>query len=384
MPITATDRRWLCELTSLPTAAGREDRVIQWIEQWLARRRGVVCKRDRYGNLMLYRLGARSSRPLIIEAHMDHPAFVVSGRVSDTVVTADFRGGVEPRYFVGAKVTLHSDSPTAGRPLVGVVKSVQPQSRTRLDHRVVVEFARKVEAEAGDLLTWRLPASRIVGDRLKAPVCDDLAGVAAAVAAFERLGRAVADRKLDVRLLLTRAEELGFVGAIGAAKGRFIPKGATIVVLETSRSFADSPIGGGPIVRVADKENCFDPATTYMLSEVAKGMMTRQRSVRGFRGFRWQRKLMPGGTCNASTYQAYGCTAGCLCLALGNYHNMNETSGGIDREVISVSDWHNLVRLLVEVARVHCGGRTLIRVPSFTDQLDHIFKQRRHLLANDL
>jgi len=32
---------------------------------------------------------------------------------------------------------------------------------------------------------------------------------------------------------------------------------------------------------------------------------------------------MPGGTCEATVYDVYGFTAGSICVALGNYHNMD-------------------------------------------------------------
>ncbi|MEZ6210536.1 MAG: hypothetical protein R3B46_04715 [Phycisphaerales bacterium] len=34
----ATAEQWLLELTSIPTAAGREDRVIAWIREWVGGR----------------------------------------------------------------------------------------------------------------------------------------------------------------------------------------------------------------------------------------------------------------------------------------------------------------------------------------------------------
>ena len=40
-------RRWLMELTSLPTASGREDRVVAWIERWVAARDDCTLTRDR-------------------------------------------------------------------------------------------------------------------------------------------------------------------------------------------------------------------------------------------------------------------------------------------------------------------------------------------------
>jgi endoglucanase len=40
-----------------------------------------------------------------------------------------------------------------------------------------------------------------------------------------------------------------------------------------------------------------------------------------------QRKLMPGGACEATAFGAYGYEATCICLPLGNYHNMADIDG---------------------------------------------------------
>ena len=46
----------LLELTSLPTAAGREDRVQAYLDRWLASRKASLrFKRDAAGNLLVTR-----------------------------------------------------------------------------------------------------------------------------------------------------------------------------------------------------------------------------------------------------------------------------------------------------------------------------------------
>ena len=59
---------------------------------------------------------------------------------------------------------------------------------------------------------------------------------------------------------------------------------------------------------------------------------------------------MPGGTCEATVYDVYGFTAGSICVALGNYHNMDKARGRIAPEYIDQSDWNNMVKLFVAVA----------------------------------
>jgi len=382
----AKHEKYLLELTGLPTATGREDHVIAWVERWAKRKRSVRLTRDRYGNLLIKRADARSRKPIYFTAHMDHPAFVVTGQPGPRSLHADFRGGVHDDYFVGSRVRLHiaDQASVRGR----VVKLVQPKPPAQ-DKQVTIVLSKPTAVEVGAIVTWDLPAPKITRGRLSAPACDDLAGVAAALAAFEtcssQTGRSVSGTKPDVRVLLTRAEEIGFVGAIGACKSGIIPKASRVVALETSKSFPDSPIGGGPIVRVGDRTSSFDPDLTYRIGQVAQHIEQQDKQ------FIWQRKLMPGGTCEASAYQSYGYIATCLCLALGNYHNMKPVSGSaskqgakarralakIGSEVISIADYHGLIRLLVETG-LSLDDRQAS--PTLKDRLDPLFARRKALL----
>lgn len=365
--------KWLLELTQLPTAAGCEQHVTDWVRSWARRRKGVTLNADRFGNLLLERRGSRSKRPIIFTAHMDHPAFVVTEQMEDRRVRAEFRGGVFDAYFVGSKVRLH---PREGLASVGVIKKLEPARSDRGDRSVVVVFRSRVNAAPGDIMTWHIGSARIQGDQLRAPACDDLAGVAAALAAFDVLGPSSRRLGLDVRVLLTRAEEIGFVGAIAMCKTQFVPRASRLITLEMSKSFPrHSPIGGGPIVRVGDRMSSFDPDLTYRICRIA------ERIEQNDDAFTWQRKLMPGGTCEASAYQAYGYAATCLCLALGNYHNMTGSSRGgrIARETISLDDYYGLIRLLAAV------GKTLDdphQSPSLRQRLEGIYAERRHVLAS--
>ncbi len=363
--------RWLQEVTALPTAAGREDRVIAWIERWVKRRRNVTIKRDRYGNLLLQRKGARSTTPIVFTAHMDHPAFVVTQVIDSRRVEADFRGGVNDPYFVTGepRVVLHH----ARGATEGVIEAFRPAldggykgGRIALDE--------PVEAQVGDAITWSLGEPRLdyEGDRFVSPVCDDLAGLVAGLAAFDALLGSRGNTQPDVRLLLTRAEEVGFIGAIAACQSGLVPKRGRLINLECSRSFAESPIGAGPIVRVGDRTSTFDPDLTYRVGQVAAALAEEDKS------FRFQRRLMPGGTCEASAFQAFGFIATCVCLPLGNYHNMNDETGMIDAEFIALSDFDNLVRLLVEVGRrLDAPGKS----PSLRQRLEKLFAERQNVLG---
>jgi endoglucanase len=358
----------LIELTGLPTGAGLESRVIEWIESWAKRRKTVTLTRDAFGNLTIKRKGARSKKPIYFTAHLDHPAFAVTEILDHgKTIQAEFRGGVHDDYFKGTPVVLHLQDK---EPVPGKVVSLDRKRSGQLMQLVTIELDRITPVLPGDLVTWALPKPKIVKRRLHTPACDDLAAVAAAICAYERL---LKDTKSmgDVRLLFTLAEEVGFIGAIGAAKAGSVPKDSTLVCLENSKSMAESPIGDGPIIRVGDRISIFDPELTARLVAVAEAVAKEDKQ------FKYQRKLMPGGACEATAFRAYGYLSSCICLPLGNYHNMDEAKKKIAPESISVDDYHQLVQLLVAVGRHLPATRAQ---QDLVKRLDGLFDRRRGLL----
>ena len=235
---------------------------------------------------------------------------------------------------------------------------------------VTIRASRYAGCLPGDLVTWALPKPKVAKGLLHAPACDDLAAVAAAICAFEvMLSR---PKGLgDVRLLFTRAEEVGFIGAIAAAKSGTIPKRSTLICLEHSKSMVESPIGGGPIIRVGDRLSIFEPELTARLCAVAEALSTEDKA------FQYQRKLMPGGACEATAFRLYGYFSSCICLPLGNYHNMDEQDKRIAPERISVADYHMLVQLLAAVGR-QLPGTEVER--DLVSRLDRRFVRERRLL----
>lgn len=204
--------------------------------------------------------------------------------------------------------------------------------------RVEEALIRVVHAvEPNSAGMWDLPDPELHGDLVAARGCDDVGGAAAMVALLERLSRKCA--RGEVYCLFTRAEEVGFVGAIAAARARTVPKRLPVISIETSSALANAPIGGGPILRVGDRAIVFTPKLTAFCERVAARLAKREK------GFIFQRKLMDGGICEAFPFMAYGYAATGICIALGNYHNMDTARGKLASETISLSDWLHMVDL---------------------------------------
>lgn len=348
---------WLKQLTSIPTAAGREQRVIAWVETWVKARKNLILKRDQSGNLIITPREGKASRNrkrgVWFTAHLDHPAFVVTNSPDfrGREIELEFRGGVHDPYFHGASIDIIDSKDRAHR-----AKIIELDSSAKPFKRIVARLTKKSSTIAvGDIGRWAIatgPRAVVRKGLLHAPACDDLAAVAAALAALETIMAKKGGAAGGVGVLLTRAEEIGFVGAIAACKNKAIPKGTRLLCLENSRSFAESPIGAGPIVRVGDKASVFSPNLTNRVSAIAAAHQAANKN------FAFQRKLMPGGTCEATAFATYGYESTCLCLPLGNYHNMVDIDGvqagtvkaKCAAEVISVADYHGLIELLVVTA----------------------------------
>ncbi|GAB4549953.1 MAG: hypothetical protein Tsb0013_11500 [Phycisphaerales bacterium] len=396
-PLSEADRAMLLELTALPTAAGREWRVVSYVTGWCAEREDVVCTPDPSGNLVIERRGAPTHTdvaPLYITAHMDHPAFVVQSVEDDgATLRLEFRGGVKDPYFKNAPIAAYTREDQPVFATLTQAGEADPYracvARVHDDQR-----ARAKDLLPGDVARWRLPDPTIepiridgedVGDALWTHACDDLAALAAALVAFDRLRDH--PEAAHVRLLLTRAEEVGFIGAIGACKAGTMPGNARVVLLENSRASAFAPIGDGPIVRVGDRMSTFHPVLTSAFADLARALENEARERQDETPFRWQRKLMTGGACEASCYQAYGYEAACLCLPLGNYHNMSELDRVEDEEPealeharcgpehVAIFDWLGMVELLV-------GAGTRLNEPTpMLDKLEKLFGERSAILT---
>lgn len=333
MTTRATAEKWLTELTNLPTASGMEDAVVNWVERWVSRRNDLKLTRDSGGNLAITQKGRKSRAPVLAAAHMDHPAFVITG-VDGTEGRYEFRGGVNPEYFAGARVQIVSR-----RGGTGVVASYDEATSTG-------SMRIRGDVRAGDIAMWKMPKPRPRKDIHAAPANDDLAGCAASLVALDRARGNPALRHFGV--LLTRAEEMGLVGALHAAKHQTIPSDARILSIETSRALPTAPIGAGPVVRTGDRITVFDAEMTNRISRAAQSA-----------GLVHQRKLMDGGACEASAFVVFGYQATGLCVPLGNHHNRGNLDGFEKGEAdpvpmleeISLSDFHGLIDLILLAVR---------------------------------
>lgn len=321
-------------LLSLPTAPFREGTVRAYIRKH-CQQLGLPVEEDAMGNLLVSVRGGKSMPTLALVAHMDHPGFIVEQDSAARQARAIFYGGVEEQYFPNAKVRIWNGERQIRATIVKT--TFDPPAAPR----VFLEAEGPVKG--GNLGMWDLPEISIRRGRIHARACDDLAGCAALL----HLLSCAAGKSMDCNLLavFTVAEEAGLHGAKFLCLQGSIPKSAFIFSLEASSAVRGrARMGGGAILRVGDSRSIFDPHLTDYMVAVARTLAQNNGA------FRFQRKLMDGGRCEASLFQQYGYRVTGICIPLGNYHNRNFRQGTIAPEYVDCGDLQNMADLLWGIA----------------------------------
>ncbi len=323
-------------ILNIPTAPRHEDLVAAFVCDWL-NRLGIDFCEDHHGNIVAEYRSGRRKEAIAFSVHMDHPGFEVLAMQKE-LLHCRFLGGVPRSYFKpGVPVTFFN---------AGGCRTCEAEivriAEWKPEMKIVLLRAKRGQALPKQFGMWKLPAMRWdrKRNRIVARACDDLAGCAAVLAMLESLRKR--RRACHVYAIFTRREEIGLCGALELAKSGRLPKSIPIISIETSKMFDHAPQGEGPIVRVGDRSSIFDPVLTKQLCAIA-------HQLKETHALPFQRKLMDGGTCEATAFLDAGYAASGLCVALGNYHNCSEHDR-IASENIHFGDWQALVKLMAATA----------------------------------
>lgn len=372
----------LYELLSQPTAPFREEHVARVVIQYLEKE-GVPYFRDPVGNIVIgvgsrrdyiQALKQKTPEPLrLFMAHMDHPGFHGVRWLSPRRLSVKWYGGSPVKYVSGSKVWLADDE---SRQISG--KLVCPKLVKGKWAIATAEVVLQKGYEKGK----RPPARKLFGSfKFRSPVwqqgkrlytnaADDLAGVFAILDTAARLWRDKKSNRSSFVGLLTRAEEVGFVGAVGHFNLGWLDmrkRSVLCISLEASRTLPGAEIGKGPIVRLGDRRTVFQADGLKLLKDVAERVLPKKHQVR----------IMDGGSCEATAATVFGLPAIGISLPLGNYHNQGfeggadcPAPGGPAPEFVSPDDLTGELRLCWELMKPGLKW------------LDPWEKQRNHLQKN--
>jgi endoglucanase len=363
----------LNEILSQPTVPFRESHVIRRIARELDEK-GVPYFQDPIGNVVvgagsqgeyLKLLKKKEAEPLrIFIAHTDHPGFHGVEWTGERELSVKWHGGSPTAHLEGARVWLADESGARGH---GHFRRVEMHP----SGKALVAGTIEIDGESPGLNRTHAPkpAQLFGGFAFREPVwqegrllytkaADDLVGCYAIVRlAVEAFAPAKGGKGKGTRPggkkprppfigLLTRAEEVGFIGAIGHFElGWFkqAKRELLFVSLETSRQLhPGAEIGKGPVVRLGDRYTVFDAGRLRVFTELAQKALPDAH----------QRRVMDGGTCEATVAVSYGYPSVGISVPLGNYHNQSFEGGPDSRgpngpapEFVSLDDVEGLVTL---------------------------------------
>lgn len=357
----------LARLGAQPAAPFHEDSVASAIKAILIRL-GVDFQPDGYGNIIARIAGRLPLAPssqggdervpsIAFIAHMDHPGFEVIASEGDFLVGKALGGVPAASFQPGTPLQVLLED---GRRLRAATAG---RHGTEEDRQALIQLAEPQPVSLPRPVVFDLADFQLDGEFIRMRALDDLAGCASILATLAALLQQPPPG--DAYGVFTRAEEVGLVGARLLAEARALPQDTLVVSLESSRTLPGAEIGGGPVIRVGDAAFTFNAGAESALVRAREALQARPE------GFKAQRQLMSGGTCEASAFALYGYQATGIAFPLGNYHN-GAPEGRIEAEFIHQDDFMGGVDLMIEAA---------LRVP---ERGDTNFRRRLREIPQDL
>ena len=347
---------------SQSTAPFREMHVFSLVETLLTEAK-VPFFYDQVGNMSIgfenearYKkaLSKKSQVPLrLMMAHTDHPGFHGVRWLDDQNLAVKWFGGSPKKYLHRAQVWLADEAGDLGE---GRLHKVQLASHGFSIDTAVVKLAHALPGKRPGAkrlfggFKFRSPFWRS-GKLVYSRAADDLVGVFCIIETAKKLFQS-AQRKDQMSFagLLTRAEEVGFVGAMAHFDQgwyKAVARDVICISLEASRTLPGARIGQGPVVRLGDRRTVFSAAPLQALTLLA------EKHIKG----NYQRRIMDGGACEGSATTMLGLPTVGISIPLGNYHNEGYEGGqdcrgprGPAPEHVNLNDIENMLRLCQAVA----------------------------------
>ena len=324
------DKKVLVDLLRTPTAPYREHLVLAKLRREL-REFKVPHFDDPHGNVVVgagseseykKKLSLLNDEPLrLFIAHTDHPGFHGVSWDKKGQLLVKWHGGSPVNHLKGAKVWVGDATGYVDSGRFTDVKvhrsglwmeSAKITGLSALDKKVdpkslygAFQFKKHVWSQGSVLYT---------------KAADDLVGAFAITSLAIHLYTHAPESTRHFLGLLTRAEEVGFIGCLAHFHLGWLKLAKRPVLgvsLETSRTLPGAIVGKGPVVRLGDRASIFDSKSLEVLTQIAAKRLPGKH----------QRRVMDGGTCEGTVVTSYGFPCVAISIPLGNYHNQNFEGG---------------------------------------------------------
>jgi len=293
---------------------------------------------DSIGNLSATLPGQKPGH-ILLEAHLDQIALVVTHVDDDGFLSVAKSGGVDLRVLAGEELLILTD-----KPLLGVVCSTPPHIRSDDKSKLKAEdlyidtglgILAKEHIPIGTRVVFNKPPKMLTGGQVTAPALDNRAGVIALLLAGEML-RESNQPLPNVTILLSNHEELGNrgakTGAFAAAADMAISVDVSFGQDKTTPPHKAGKLNGGPMIGISP---VLSKRMTGVIIELAKrGEIPYQTEVMGG---------VTGTNADVIALTKSGVETGLLSIPLKNMHTAVETA--------ALDDVKNTARLICEFVK---------------------------------
>jgi endoglucanase len=294
---------------------------------------GLKTERDDMGGLVAVIEGG--SKRVMLDAHIDEIGMIVRSLDGGFLRVASV-GSPDERVLIGQEVTVHGRED-----IYGLFSSVPPHLKKEsadapklADVAIDTGYGAERLAELvspGDRVSFRVNATKLLGNRVTGKSLDNRAGCAAVIAAAAKILQS--NNRPTVIISLSGQEELGLRGARTAAFAHTADEAVAVDV-----SFADvagaregdcGRLGGGPMIGISPV--------------LSRGVTDRLIKSAESAGLAYQREVMGGSTStNADVIgiTGGGIACGLVSIPLRNMHT--------PVEVVDLDDVAAVAQLLAE------------------------------------
>ncbi|MDA8229252.1 MAG: M42 family metallopeptidase [Desulfitobacterium hafniense] len=326
-------------LTELNGASGNEKNVRDYLRQQVTPLSNSV-NIDKMGNLISIKNGASDRPRILLAAHMDEVALMITDITPDGFLKFRPVGGIDPRILISKPVKI-------GKDIVGVIgsKAIHLQKPSERKQTITIEqlyidIGTRTKDEAnknvklGDYAYFMTDYEDLGDNYLKAKAFDDRIGCAALVETLKN------NYDCTVIAAFTVQEEVGLRGAKVAA---FHTDPDFAIVLEgtvaadmidvENKEWVTEP-GKGPACSIMDRTTLYNPKLIQFVDRVAKSNSIPLQFRRG-----------SGGGNDAGRIHLTKAGIPTISLSVPCRYIHSCTS------VVSKDDYHNFIKLIDAVLR---------------------------------
>ncbi len=205
-------------LTSLSGVSSWEDDVLDFIEKEISPHSDVI-KRDKMGNLLVFKKGRKQDKTIMFAAHTDEVGFLVSSVTDDGYIKFS-PIGIDCRILLGLRVLVGKDKIPGVIGIKAVHLTTAEERKKAVEEKdmyIDIGASSREEADAlvkkGDFIAFDSDFVEFGDGKIKAKALDDRAGCAALIKLIKE-----ADFEYDTWCAFTVQEEVGLRGGKIAAR----------------------------------------------------------------------------------------------------------------------------------------------------------------------